>query len=347
MVEDVEVREVRGPGGGVVEALTALYDAIDAELAPGDPPNHPVQVGGRHFAALSDHPVRTWIAWVDGEPGGWARAEVSDTGENPDVAELELEVDPARRGLGAGRALAAAALGGLEEQGRTSVMTWTRDERGDRFARRLGLTHRQDERCSRLLAADVDDAQQQLWIDAPRARDAGYRVVTWGEDGCPDELVEAWCRALDGMDDAPLDGVEWVPEHITAEQAREREAMRRERGDGWRVSLALDASGAPAGVTELFVSTHRPQVGEQGDTAVLAGHRGHGLGRWLKAANLRAAREAWPELAVVETYNAQSNPWMLDINVAMGFRPHLTFRCHQGPIAGALQALTASSVPST
>jgi mycothiol synthase len=346
MAEHVEVREVREPGGGVAEALVALYDAVDAEISPGDPPNHPVQVCGRHFATLSDHPLRTWLAHLDGAPAGWARAEVSDTGENPEVAELELEVAPAHRNHGVGRALAAASLTGLAELGRTSVMTWTRDERGERFAGWLGLTHRQDERCSRMLVADLDDEQQQAWIDAPRARAAGYEVVTWGEEGCPDELVDAWCVAAQGMDDAPLDDLEWVPEHVTVAQAREREVMRRARGDGWRITLAVDATGAPAGMTELFVSTHRPQLAEQGDTAVLAGHRGHGLGRWLKAANLRAAREAWPELAVVETYNAQTNPWMLDINVGMGFRPHMVYRCHQGPVVGALEALTGAAVPS-
>jgi mycothiol synthase len=342
----VTVEEAREPAPAVVDALVALYDAVDREIAPGDPPHHPVQVAGWHFGFLADHPYRTWVAWRDGQPAGWARSQVSETGENPTVAELELEVAPAHRGAGVGRALAAAALEGLREDGRSSVMTWSRDPRGDRFAQQLGLTRRQDERCSRLLVADLDVAQQQAWIDAPRARAAGYRVVTWGEEGCPDDLVAAWCTALEGMDDAPLDDLEWVPEHITGEQAREREAMRRRRGDGWRISLALDASGAPAGVTELFVSTHRPQVCEQGDTAVLAGHRGHGLGRWLKAANLAAARQAWPQLAVVETYNAETNPWMLDINVAMGFRPHMTYRCRQGPIDAALRALAASPVPS-
>jgi mycothiol synthase len=335
----VEVREVTGPGDGMAAALVEVYDAVDTEIAPGDPPHHPDEVAGRHFTFRSDHPARTWVAWLDGAPAGWARVELSDTGENPDVAEVELEVHPDRRARGAGRALSAAALEAVASSGRSSVITWTWEERGDRLAGRLGLTHRQDERCSRLRVAEIDAAQQAGWIEAQRARAAGYEVVTWGEEGCPEDLVERWCVALQGMDDAPLDGVEWTPEHVDVEQARELEAVHRARGDGWRMSLALDPAGQPAGVTELYVNRHRPQIGEQGDTAVLADHRGHGLGRWLKAANLRAAVEAWPELAVVETYNAETNPWMLDINVGMGFRPHMTFRAQQGDVATALAAL--------
>ena len=42
---------------------------------------------------------------------------------------------------------------------------------------------------------------------------------------------------------------------------------------------------------------------------------------------------------MIETWNAQSNPWMLDINVAMGFRPHAMWRGYQGDLAAAREAL--------
>ena len=49
-----------------------------------------------------------------------------------------------------------------------------------------------------------------------------------------------------------------------------------------------------------------------------------------------------PTLRSVYTYNAASNRWMLDINVAMGFRPYRTFVVHQGATA----ELTLGPVPS-
>ena len=88
-----------------------------------------------------------------------------------------------------------------------------------------------------------------------------------------------------------------------------------------------------------MASRLRPSVGRQGDTGVLEAHRGHGLGRWLKAENLRRALAHQPGIEVVETYNAESNPHMLAINVEMGFRPHRSFSTWQGAVAAAADAL--------
>ena len=51
-------------------------------------------------------------------------------------------------------------------------------------------------------------------------------------------------------------------------------------------------------------------------------HRGHRLGTLVKVANLYHARAERPELLVIDTCNADSNPYMVRINEAMGFRPH-------------------------
>jgi mycothiol synthase len=74
---------------------------------------------------------------------------------------------------------------------------------------------------------------------------------------------------------------------------------------------------------------------------VVAQHRGHRLGRWLKAANLRRALEHQPALDVLQTYNAESNPYMLAINVDMGYRPHRVYGTYQGGITSAKAALGA------
>ena len=112
------------------------------------------------------------------------------------------------------------------------------------------------------------------------------------------------------------------------------------RGGGmnlWRVRLGPD--GEPAGVSQLMASRLRPYVGRQGDTGVLSAHRGHALGRWLKAENLRRALTHQPGIEVIETYNAESNPHMLAINVEMGFRPHRSFSTWQGPVAAAAETV--------
>ncbi len=50
-------------------------------------------------------------------------------------------------------------------------------------------------------------------------------------------------------------------------------------------------------------------------------HRGHRLGLLLKVANLRFLQQHEPAVTKVYTWNADSNAPMLQVNVAMGFRP--------------------------
>ena len=86
-------------------------------------------------------------------------------------------------------------------------------------------------------------------------------------------------------------------------------------------------------MSTILLHPDRPSFAHQEDTAVVPAHRGFGLGRWLKAANLRATLEAHPEVTVVQTYNAETNGPMLDINVAMGFRPHRTVAAYQAEVS--------------
>lgn len=67
-------------------------------------------------------------------------------------------------------------------------------------------------------------------------------------------------------------------------------------------------------------------------------HRGHGLGRWLKAVNIQALHGANERTGVVRTSNADSNAAMLAINHEMGFRPLIADMIWQATIAAATSA---------
>ena len=56
-------------------------------------------------------------------------------------------------------------------------------------------------------------------------------------------------------------------------------------------------------------------------TLVRRDHRGHRLGTAVKIANLRALQQARPEATEVKTQNAETNAWMVGINVRLGFGP--------------------------
>jgi GNAT superfamily N-acetyltransferase len=334
----IDVREVTDPGSPDFAALLGVWQAVDAEISPGDPPIPAPELAADLFAAPPDFRHRAWLATGDGVAVGAATYEQQLDGANDGEVEVYAITHPAHRRSGVARALAGPALDGLAAAGARSVLGWVVDGAGAAFCQSLGMTHRQDERCSRLRLADVDDALLRGWIDDAPARAAGYRLVGWS-GVAPDEWAGLVATALDAMVDAPIDDLDWDPQPVSADQHAGHERWWDRRGYDVVTTLALAPDGSPAGVTQLLTSRLRPALGEQADTGVLAAHRGHALGRWLKAENLRRAREHQPGLEVVQTWNAESNPWMLEINVAMGFRPHIAYASYQGPLAGAREAL--------
>ena len=325
-----------------VDALVELRRATDAVSNPDDPPVAADELVPDLFVDRGLERRSVWLARRDGRPVGFAVAGVDVEGENVGYAEVEIDVHPTQQGAGVEEGVVAAALPWLEELGARSIAWWPTDEGGRSAAEGLGLTFRQLERCSRLRVAEVDDAQQHEWEAAERARAAGYRIVTW-RGRCPDELLDAYAVACSAMADAPLDDIDWTPHAVTPDEVRRREHGAERRGRTIFAALVLDGGGVAAGMTRIDVHPDRPQLGHQEDTAVVPAHRGLAVGRWLKAANLRQVRDAVPQLAVVETYNAESNPWMLAINVDMGFRPHRAFHAYQADLATVAAAVARTS----
>src|SRR5205823_2520566 len=73
------------------------------------------------------------------------------------------------------------------------------------------------------------------------------------------------------------------------------------------------------GFTEVLWNPARPDLVEQGSTAVLPGFRGRGLGRWLKAAMLRKVLAERPEARRVTTSTARGNMAIERLNADLGF----------------------------
>jgi GNAT superfamily N-acetyltransferase len=186
--------------------------------------------------------------------------------------------------------------------------------------------------------ADIDDELMAAWMADADSRAAGYRIEQW-EGVCPATLAEPWSEAVAAMEDMPTDELDINLHTKTVEEQRELDEGRQALGFRLYRTLVLSPEGEAAGMTMIYVHQDRPEVAYQGDTGVLAAHRGKRIGRWVKAANYQFVRQAHPELAVIETYNAQSNAWMLDINVAMGFRPHHHYTAYQGPLDQVAAAL--------
>ncbi|MGK2929829.1 MAG: GNAT family N-acetyltransferase [Acidimicrobiales bacterium] len=340
---NIEVVELDTDRDDHIEALMQTRNATDPEINPDDP-----QIGSDELRAQSSRRtartrMRTWIAFFDGDPAGDIAYELEDDEENRHVASTEwFAVDPGLRRNGVADALLGASLPALAAEGRTSLLLWGPRIEPDvaaAYVARLGLEQRTEERCSRVRSADIPDDLIDDWLARGRARDDGYRLVQFG-GRCPEHLVVALLGAAAAMQDAPVDDLDWKPPRLDESELRAREDAYEHEHFIVARSLVVAPDGSGAGLSDLFVNGFRPELAWQGDTGVVAAHRGRGLGRWLKAENLRHAQRLAPDFRVIETYNAQSNPWMLDINVAMGFRPHVIWRGFQGSLISALDIVS-------
>ncbi|MBK5222970.1 MAG: hypothetical protein JJE52_08855 [Acidimicrobiia bacterium] len=311
----------------LIDELVELRRAVATVLEPDDPPIGPAELIPDLFVDRPEQSRAAWLARSAERPVGLIVAGVNVEGANAGYSEVEVDVHPDHLADGVEPALVREALPWMCQLGARTVAAWPAVEQRGAFEA-VGLTFRQEERCSRADVGEIDAALLDEWIAAPRARAAGYRIETWAGP-CPEHLVDEYAVARSAMADAPLDDIDFVPAAIDSERVRASDASIEALGYLSLPALVLDIEGAAAGMTLLLVHPERPQLGHQEDTAVVPAHRGHALGRWLKAENLRRARSLVPELAVVETYNAASNPWMLSINVDMGFRPHRPYYAYQ------------------
>ncbi|MEE1650824.1 GNAT family N-acetyltransferase [Brachybacterium sp. J144] len=265
------------------------------------------------------------LARLDDEPVGAAGAEV-DPG-NP--AQVELSVLPGHRRRGVGRALAAAARAALD--GHASVVqAETSSEAGVAFARDQGMRIGNQEH--RLLRAMPLPPETEAATPAPTP---GLEIRTW-HGACPEDLVEDWARLTTQMDaDVPMGDLTRPASRGEVEDLRRSEQRMDEQGWTLVRGLAL-LEGTAVGYTEIFVNRHDPEILTQDDTLVERAHRGRGIGRALKLANLENLR-AVPEAAQarwIQTYTALDNEPMLALNRSLGFREADVLSILEGTTSG-------------
>lgn len=303
-----------------------------------------------HAAADTEHTMRRYLAYADGEAVGYARSSINHV-DDPDMAALNIYVHPGHRGRGHGRALAERLV--LDTSGPGRFETWPltlpptpgqkaitppssvgkvpAEHPGVRLAQSYGFSLVQVERVSRydFTAPGIDPCA--ALAEAERFS-PGYEVQTW--EGAAETSLQADLAVLKARmsTDVPT-GERTVVEqvwdaarvHRTDEQilltGRFFRAVARDRGTGQIV--ALNELVAPRSRADGLI--------DQWDTIVLPEHRGHRLGMRVKAANLLAIRQAMPEARAIITWNAEENRHMLDVNEALGFRPVLVEAAMEAP----------------
>lgn len=264
--------------------------------------------------------------------------------DNLQAAFVQIEVAPPHRRRGIATLLLSFVEQEMARRGRTIIMAWSDARAGGEppsdarlvpptgagffpaaeasavFARRSGFELVQVDRQSVLTLDDVEDALR-LEHAARIIGSPDYDIVEW-VDRCPDDLLEDYALLRRRMStDPPLGGFAQEEEAWDADRIR-REEQRTLAGGTSSLVCAVRhrTNGQLVGHTILERSVARPAVVYQEDTLVLGEHRGHRLGTWLKAANLRRARDEWHTAERIYTWNAEENTFMLDVNVALGFR---------------------------
>jgi mycothiol synthase len=303
--------------------LAELSTIEERAFAPEDPPVSPDEEADELRLRPDYEDVCLLVARApEGRLLGRAGLWFEHRPDNQHVAELWLVVRPDARRQGIGRRLFDAAADRARAEGRTTLMGIT--ALGSEAAvatKALGAEVALVERISRLRTAEVDRALLDAWIARAPERAAGYSLVAW-DDHCPNELLEQFTAVQGVMNTAPRGELDMEDEVYTPEMVREFEGSMVAKGTRiWTLAARRDATGELVGYTALFLRKHRPWHAQQGDTGVDPAHRDKGLGRWLKAVNLRRLLDERPAAQVVDTGNASSNEPMLNINVALGFRP--------------------------
>ncbi|MGW0118419.1 GNAT family N-acetyltransferase [Streptomyces sp. NPDC003327] len=156
---------------------------------------------------------------------------------------------------------------------------------------------------------------------APEPVGEGLAVRHWGST-IPDDLVHEAARLEATLTrDAPTGDLGWEPQPARVGRIRDFERMRIARGRrAHQCGIVEEATGRMVAWTALSMTGSHPDNALQAVTVVDPGYRGRGLGRLVKTRNLARCRAAEPELAHVDTWNAEANTHMRRVNAAFGFR---------------------------
>jgi len=340
---------------GITLARIELESRSDAELAeaarfqqqmnservPEDPPT-PIEAIVQRLRAHTPGQWRAIFAARDASGTlvgsgfvGWNKNEP----ENAHARWTEVNVLPAYRRRGIGRALMRAIVEAVQDQRDDIVFFGQTSDRvpsGEKFAAAVAASAGLPMKQNQLVLSEVDRKEIAEWA---KLDPKGYRLVS-ADNTIPAASVQAYLDAVNAMNDMPKGDLRFADQRFTEEQLRDRESWLKQAGMQWWVIVATDEkTGEGAGFTEIQFDPRSPHLIWQGGTGVVRAHRGHKLGLWLKAVMLERILRERPEAKFIRTGNANTNEHMLAINTQLGFRQAWSNTLWQLPLAEARTSL--------
>lgn len=329
--------------------LQAFYEfcrVIDQELDP-ETPNWPVDVWTSMIKRVS--PFREnirFVVWNDARDAIVADAgiQLNRTDENRHLAGFAINVLPAQRRAGLGRSLLGEITAVAEADARTTLGAGTvRDHDAEEFLAAMSFENKMLERRSRCHINPIPQDLLDDWITTGEAKGGvgGYELLCF--DGpIPAEHRAKFISVTGIMNDAPRDDLDMEDWNLTEERLADSERLGQENGERvW--TMVVNHAESDTFVSFSGVEWHPavPQVLWQGGTAVRPEHRGHAIGRWIKAAMIQKIRTELPEAEFIDTWNAGSNKWMLQINDDLGFAPYIWYTDWQAKVVDVKTALAS------
>ena len=324
----VEIREVergRPEETGFVESFE-----IERAAQPLDRPWAPapdLAESRAWFTHVDESQKRVqFLAWDGDRALGLAGVDLPLT-DNTDKAFCGITVHPEFRRRGVGTALTERLVAVTREHGRRELLSGLNappdagpDHPSRAFARSVGFSTANVEIERQLDLPVPPKVLDRLDADA-QERYLGAYTIEFFVDGVPETLLPSYCAAMNRLAvDAPTGDIDFEEESFTPQQFRSFLELGLSTG-GHRIdALALTADREVAAYSAMFLSGSSPDLAWQGGTLVTAPHRGHRLGTAVKITNLRALADRCPQVERVLTDNAETNSYMVSINVALGFR---------------------------
>ena len=298
---------------------------LQEEENPGETPT-PLDIALASRDSLPER-VRRW-SWrardENGRLAGIANTNIDpEHDDNPDVlwANVSLRRDYRRQGLGT--RLLANIIDLAEAESRTRIMfnTSERLPESEAFAAAIGASCKSRGHINHLLTTDVDRSMLEQWVREGPERAPGYELISW-DGAVPDEYMDKWLDLVLVMNTAPRDDFELNDFTITAEEVRENEARAAAVGvEQWTIVARHIEDDDWAGFHDVGWVPADPKIVWVDSTGVRPEHRGHALGKWLKATMQLRIMDERPQVTEVRTGNADSNDPMLGINKLMGYKP--------------------------
>ncbi len=255
-------------------------------------------------------------------------------GTNTHLLFLQNLVRPDMRQQGLGRQVLRRALEVTLERGRSMLIADIIDTvpAGQAFALTVGADLGLREHMNVVAVSDLDTEMLERWVTEGPGRAEGYELLAWAET-YPEEHHGQLARLFVMADeDAPFEDAAFEPQAETAETVKER--LERSEGFVERVASVVRhvESGAIVGFSEVVMVQKGSPSLNTSLTVVDRDHRGHAIGKWIKADAILRGIERYPDVTHIETENAFSNAPMLGINDEIGFRPEHTLMTYQATV---------------